>query len=118
MSDYWERRISNAVITEYSLTFSRGFILDLSIYLDYGDFQQGFGGFALHKADTPLDPKGGNYAGYYITRVMQIAGVENLKDVVGKTIRVDHGPDRIYSIGHIIKDDWFNPDEDFNNERN
>lgn len=113
MKGFFEEGITNAVITDYNLEFSRGFALDLWIYLDYGDTQQGFGGFVLHKTDDGFNPNGGNYAGHYITRVMQIAGVESIKDLPGKTIRVDSGSDKVKGIGHIIKDDWFYPSKDF-----
>ena len=117
MTDYWDENvITNAVITDYSLNLSRGFALDLWLYLDFGEFQQGFGGYVLHKVGDGFDPTAGNYAGYYITRVMEIAGVDKLKDLKGKTIRVDHSPNIVKGIGHIVKDDWFYPSKDFKND--
>jgi len=31
----------------------------------------------------------------------------------GKTIRVKSSHGEVEAIGHIVKDDWFNPSEDF-----
>lgn len=117
MKSYWDEGVINAIITDYSLDISRGFALDLWLYLDYGGFKQGFGGFVLHKVGAGFDPKGGNYAGHYITRVMEIAGVEKLKDLKGKTVRVDRSPDKVKGIGHIVKGDWFYPSKEFSNEK-
>ena len=77
---------------------------------------QGFGGFLLY------GPKGwkahedqGNFCGHWIWRVFEIAGVTDWKDLPGRTIRVrksdgEMGP--ISAIGHIVKDDWFDPAAD------
>ena len=47
---------------------------------------------------------------------MRIADVEDWKDLIGKSIRVKASYNEIYAIGNIIKDDWFNPKEDFSNK--
>ena len=48
---------------------------------------------------------------------MEIADVSSWEKMAGKTIRVklDKGGlgGRILAIGHIVKDDWFDPSEDF-----
>jgi hypothetical protein len=47
---------------------------------------------------------------------MEIAGVKQWGDLAGKTVRVRHSEHRIWEIGHIIKNDWFCPERDFNPE--
>ena len=106
--------IKNAVIESAVIDTGDRNLLTAWLHVDYGGASQGFGGFSLY---LPKDFKHytckGDFAGHFIFRCMQIAGVERWSDMKGKTIRVqgDHGG--IKAIGHIIKDDWFNPSEDF-----
>jgi hypothetical protein len=48
---------------------------------------------------------------------MEIAGVSKWENLKGKTVRVKLNKEglggRIMGIGHIVKDDWFMPDDDF-----
>ena len=76
---------------------------------------QGFGGFALYlpKSYRHHNPAGPNYAGHFIWRVMEIAGVSEWSQLKGKTIRVRQEHRTIHAIGHIVKDDWFSPAVDF-----
>lgn len=105
--------IKNAVIDSAWFDTERG--LTAFIGLDYGDCgHQSFGGYLLYA------PKGwkahestGNYAGHFIYRCLQIAGVEDWQKMIGKTIRVKAEHSKVHAIGHIVKDDWFNPSEDF-----
>ena len=107
-----EIETNNAVITDARFDTERG--LSAWLPLDYGGSGQGFGGYLLYA------PKGwithesdGNFAGHFIWRVLEIAGVDDWKKLPGRTIRVlaDHG--KVHAIGHIIKNDWFNPAEEF-----
>lgn len=108
--------IRNAVIEKATITNDDHGMLSAWLSLDYGGSGQGFGGYSLylpanfthHKIDD-------GYAGHFIWRCMEIAGVAEWGQLAGKTIRVrlDRPFGLIEGIGHIVKDDWFIPKVDF-----
>lgn len=111
-----EHQIRNAVIEKAVITNDEYGLLSAWLFLDYGDgSKQGFGGFALY---LPKDFKHhGDCAGHFIWRVMEVAEVNEWSKLPGQTIRVqlDSGfgfNQKILSIGHIVKDIWFNPSEE------
>ena len=115
-----EAEIRNAIIESAEITNDDHGILTAWIYLSYGDAGgQGFGGIALylpssfkhHKINT-------GYAGHFIWRVMKIADVTKWSQLKGKTIRVKAEHSKVHAIGHIVKDDWFNPEIDFKGGNN
>jgi len=105
----------NAIIKSARLTKEDHGCLTVWLDLDYGGSGQGFGGHNLYNPKrTPEElARGGAYCGHFIWRVLEIAGVERWDDLPGKTVRVTGGHGHIEAIGHIIKDDWFCPREDF-----
>lgn len=110
--------VQNAIITGFSLRMERGFFLDSWVSLDYGGSGQGFGGFVLYLSKTAKHHEVMSHAGHWIWRVMEIAGVKDVKDIVGKSVRV-RKPDEwgtVEAIGHIINDDWFDPKVEFGTE--
>ena len=113
--------ILNAVIERVSIANDDHGCLSAWISLDFGDSShQGFGGYALYLPKSFTHHKLESMAGHFIYRAMQIADVDEWSKLKGKTIRVkkqDHFS-TIQSIGHIVKDDWFNPSEDFKGEAN
>jgi hypothetical protein len=110
--------IKNAVIESATITSDDHGLLSAWLQLNYGGSGQGFGGFALYlpksfKHHTLLSP-----AGHYIWRVMEVAEVTEWSKLPGKTIRVKTDSERdfggrIVAVGHIVKDDWFDPEKDF-----
>ncbi|HZZ77140.1 MAG TPA: hypothetical protein VFE62_01395 [Gemmataceae bacterium] len=109
------REIKNAIIKSASLSIEDHDCLTVWIHLDFGGTGQGFGGHALmlgpsfkHRKDCE---KGPNYTGVYIDTILRIADVSSWDKLPGKTIRVDSDHGKVYGIGHIIKDNWFYPEQ-------
>jgi len=103
----------NAIIESASLsTGDRGF-LDCWLTLDYGGSGQGFGGYVLYLPKSYSHHELKSVAGHFIFRVLEIAGVDSWDKLKGRTIRVKCEHSKVHAIGHIVRDDWFNPSEDF-----
>lgn len=113
--------IKNAVIESASITNDDHGLLSSWLSLDYGDGgHQGFGGYVLY---LPKDFKHHDimsHAGHWIWRIMEVAGVSKWSDLKGKTIRVQLDSDglggKIEAIGHIVKDNFFNPSIEFSSK--
>jgi hypothetical protein len=105
----------NAVIESARITNDDHGLLSAWLSLNYGGSGQSFGGYSLYlpRDFTHHDPSGPNYAGHFIWRVMEIAGVSEWSKLSGKTIRVKAEHSTVHAIGHIVKDDWFYPRIDF-----
>lgn len=113
----------NARITHASLSSEDHGCLTGWLTLDYGGAGQGFGGFALYQptpkpehAEFYKGPRGlqqKNFAGHFIWRVLEVVGVTKWESLVGQTIRVQCEHHKIHAIGNILKDEWFNPQEEF-----
>lgn len=107
--------ILNTVIESASIDDGERGLLTAWLTLDYGGSGQGFGGYTLYLPSNYAPHNLESPAGHFIWRCMQIAGVSRWSDLKGKTIRVRKTDKfgRIEAIGHIVKDDWFDPDADF-----
>lgn len=108
-------KVQNAIIENAVITNEDYGLLSAWVYLDYGGTGQGFGGYALYLPKTFTHHKlnGPNYAGHFIWRVMEIAGVTEWSKLKGKTVRVKCEHSKVHAIGHIVKNDWFDPSIDF-----
>lgn len=110
--------IKNAIITSATLTAKDHGLLSAWLTLDYGGSGEGFGGYVLYLPKSFTHHGLLSHAGHFIWRCMEVAGVERWEDLAGRTIRVRTDSDKsfggaIEAIGHIVKDDWFCPADDF-----
>ncbi len=106
--------VCNAVIESATITNDDHGLLTAWVFLDYGGSGQGFGGYALYlPKDFRAATNQKNYAGHFIWRVMEVAGVSEWSKLRGKTVRVKAEHGKVHEIGHIVKNDWFNPAADF-----
>jgi len=104
----------NAVITSATITNDDHGLLTAWIQLDFGGSGQGFGGFALYLPnDFSHSNNQRNFAGHFIWRMMEVAGVDEWSKLPGKTIRAKGDHQGIEAVGHVIKDDWFDPKSEF-----
>lgn len=112
-------KIQNAVIESCIITNDDHGVLSAWLFVDYGGYGQGFGGHALYLPDSFKHSKGQrNFAGHFIFRCLDVAGVSEWSKIKGRAIRVRLSGDggvgeTVEAIGHIIKDDWFCPSDDF-----
>lgn len=106
--------VCNAVITDANLFIEDHGFLTIFLHLDLqGGCSQGFGGYVLSR-----DPSWDNYeiegvAGHFIFRTLQVVGVKDWRQLVGKSVRIYRKDGLIVGIGHIIKSDYFFPKLDF-----
>lgn len=105
--------IKNAVITSARLLSDDHGCLSAWLRLDYGGCGQGFGGWTLYIPKCFAHHETKSFAGHFIWRVMEIAGVTEWHQLTGKTIRVKASFSHVEAIGHIVKEDWFEPANDF-----
>lgn len=104
----------NAIIEDVRITIERGILLSCYVYLNYGDGgHQGFGGYTLYLDKVCDNHELESLAGNFLWNIMKVADVECLKDMKGKTVRVKADWDKVYGIGHIVKDLWFFPSEEW-----
>jgi hypothetical protein len=101
----------NAVITNAWIELCDHETLSAGISLDYGDSAQIFGSNGLYTLKRGVGGK--NYAGHFMYRVLEIAGVHRWDLLQGKSIRVLCDDEHVEAIGHIIKSVWFNMDNEF-----
>ena len=97
--------IQNAVIEDVFLGFEDHGIFTMDMRLDYGGSVQCFGGYCL----------GGSTGIEFIKEVLNVVGVQSIKELNGKSVRVKKEDEfgKIISLGHFLKDNWLDPKELF-----
>jgi hypothetical protein len=100
----------NAVITYAAIGLDGSDPLTVSVLLDYGTTEQVFGSvvYSLKKGVHAR-----NYAGHFIYRMLEVAGVSKWEELKGKAVWVVADASLVEAVGHIIKDIWFCPREEF-----
>lgn len=105
--------IKNAIITSATLRIEDHNVLDGWLDLDYGGAGQGFGGYSLYLPKSYTHHQLLSTCGHFVYRCLEIAGAQKWEDLKGKTIRVEADHCGVRRIGHIVRDDWFCPADDF-----
>lgn len=73
-------------------------IMTYWLHLSYAAAGQGFGGRM-------------SFAVSDIRKILETVGVSNWESLPGHNIRARHDNQRVYAIGHFMKDQWYSPDE-------
>lgn len=96
--------IINAKIDSTWLGYEDHGILSAMIIVDYGDGgHQGFGGYSL----------GGDAMSIFVENTLKVVGVESWEELKDKYVRVKTSEHKIFEIGNITKETWFNPEKSF-----
>lgn len=103
--------LKNAIIKDVRVMIEDHGLLSCYVTLDYGGSCQGFGGYELYNPHFRYTSK--NNAGLWFFRLMETVGVYNLEELQGKAVRAYADNSKVYGIGHIVKDEWFFPQEEF-----
>ncbi len=92
----------NARITSTVLGIEDDGILTASMFLDYGGTSQGFD---LYSSGS----SGSAFGMAAIHKVLEVVGVHKWEDLPGTHIRVVSDVGKVYRVGHITEDKWFDP---------
>lgn len=108
-----EREIKNALIDSFFLGYQDHGIFTFAVNLNYGVSIQSFGNYCLDMYDENKKKRVGTaYGMQFIICVLQLFDIKSISELKGVPCRVDCEFDRVYRIGHFLKDKWFDPDID------
>lgn len=83
-------------------------ILTAYVHLKFGHGSQGFGGFEFGSAGKPASFPAGLE---FIRQVLRVVGVTTWEELPGKYLRVERDGRALRRIENILKEHWFNPEE-------
>ena len=108
------QEIMNATIIGTSLGVEDHGIFTCNLHLSGDGWGCGFGGYALDQwTDKQKRRIGTAYGMQFIARILETLEVDSWEKLKGQHVRVvtDGVGGRIQSIGHFLKDKWFDPKE-------
>lgn len=93
------------------LGYERHGILSIYITIEGDGWGCAFGGYALDTYDDALKRRVGTAFGcQFLIEVLRVVGVDSWETLTGQYVRVEtEGWGRIRKLGHITKDQWFDP---------
>lgn len=97
-----ETEILNAKISKTYLGFEDHGIYTCYLTLDFDGYVQSFGGYFLESYSD------------MIQNILKAVGVDSWESLTGKYVRVKKGTkysSPIVSIGHIVNDVWYSPED-------
>ena len=109
-------KIENAKITNVDLSMADHGVVTLRLVLEGAGWGCVYGGYVLGKGYLGAETFEGSEKGMEsIMRIMDVVGVEQFNDMVGKIVRVATAGwgDSIKIIGNVIADKWFDIDSFF-----
>ena len=103
--------IRNAKITGTMLGREDHGIMTFMLYLEFGAFSCGYGGYAIDRYDMAADKRVFSASGLEaISKILEVVGVRTWEELKGKYIRIeDNGwGETIDKIGNLMEEKWFN----------
>lgn len=95
------KEIRNARIESTHLGNEDHGILTIFLQLSYDrGSSQAFGGYNLTMPGQ---------LGFWVNQILKVVGVEKWEDLKGKYIRVESDFGKVYRIGNLMEDSWFDP---------
>lgn len=115
-------KIENAKITSVDLSMADHGVMTLSLVLEGSGWGVVYGGYVIGKGYLGCDDNyiAGSASGMEsLIRIMLIIGVERFQDLKNKYVRVASKGwgDSIKIIGNVMKDQWFDIDSFFKDEK-
>lgn len=117
-SEKWGKRMAGTTIENAKITATRlgdegHGIFSASVCLEGDGWGVWFGGYALDTFDKPQNRRVGTAFGMeFISGVLRAVGVKTWEALVGQHVRVENTGlgGKALRIGHITKNEWFDPE--------